>query len=291
MSMDVLQAQIRARKNPTVLSLEPGDHVIPGWLKDTFAEPVERCRVYCRSILEALAELIPGVRVSIASFLALGTEGLALMKELLDYAGELGYYRILDNLPDSWGSVSSALAPAVLGPEALWPCESVVLNGYCGTDGIKPYLPWCKEGKSLFVLVKSPNRSSVEIQDMIFGGRVVHTAMADLVNRWGAECRGTSGYNQVGALVGATYPEVLRDLRSRYDRVFQLVTGLEIQGASPKGCQYAFDRMGHGAAVCASGYILGAWARQDGDGHDYVEKAREAALRLKKNLANYVTVL
>lgn len=292
MSIDLLQEKIRTFKNPSVLSLEPTPDVIPPYLLEEAGSLVGACRIYCKEVLQTLKDLVPGVRVSLACFLSMGMEGMELMQELLVYAKGLGYYVILDNLPDSWGAVGETLAKSVLGDDCPWVCDSVVVNGYCGTDTIKPFLPPCKEGKkSLFILVKSPNRSSVEIQDMIFGGRLVHTAMADLVNRWGSDAKTSQGYSEVGAVVGATYPEVLKELRSKYQNMFLLLTGLEIQGASPKGCQYAFDRIGHGAAVCAGRYILGAWAKEETDGRDYATQALAAAQRLRKNLSKYVTVL
>ena len=149
----------------------------------------------------------------------------------------------------SWFSV----LPVPLG----WPVSVDVYKRQ--GDSIKPFLPYCRDGgKSLFILVKTSNRSSVEVQDLLSGGRLVHTAMADLVNRWGGELWGKYGYSQVAAVVGAPYPEILRSLRAKYDRMFFLVPGYGAQGGTAKSVQHAFDRFGHGAVVCAARSILGA---------------------------------
>ena len=168
----------------------------------------------------------------------------------------------------------------------------MTINGYLGGDSVKPFLPYCRDGgKSLFVLVKTSNRSSVEVQDLLTGGRLVHTAMADLVNRWGGELYGACGYSQVAAVVGAPYPELLKSLRAKYDRMFFLVPGYGAQGGTAKNVQYAFDRFGHGAIVCAARSLLSAWKKTGGDGRDYVSCVRQAAEKMRKDLGKYIIVM
>lgn len=291
MSIDVLQGKIRKLKNPSLLSLEPVPELIPAFILEQAASTAQGYETFCTGLLDGLKDILPGIRVSLPCFLALGGEGLPVMSRLLAYAKELGYYVILDGIPDCWGSVGQTVADAVFGAQSAFPCDGVILNGYCGTDAIKPWLPYLKQDKSVFVLTKSPNRSSVEVQDLLLGGRSVHTAMVDLINRWGGDCHGKYGYDPVGAVVGAPHSEVARGLRSRYSRVFLLLTGIEVGSASPKGCQYAFDRLGYGAAVCAGGYLMGAWQKAESDGSDYVAQALEAAQRLKKNLNKYIIIM
>ncbi len=291
MSIDILQDKIRRVKNPTILTLEPVPELLPPCILREQPSGIAPWEVFYGNILEALKEKLPGVRVNLPGFLCMGAEGLSLMSRLLKRARELGYYVILDGIPDSWGTVGEMLVQAVWGEDAQYPCDAVVVNGYLGTDTMKPFLPYCKEGKALFVLAKSPNPSSIDVQDLALGGRVVHTAMGDLISRWGFKTIGKSGYQQVGAVIGAPYTHSMITFRTKYDRIFTLITGLEVSNASPKGCSNAFDRLGHGAAVCAAGYILGAWAKGESDGTDYVERAVEAAERLKKNLAKNITIL
>ena len=122
----------------------------------------------------------------------------------------------------------------------------------------------------------------MEVQDLLTGGRLVHTAMADLVNRWGGELYGACGYSQVAAVVGAPYPELLKSLRAKYDRMFFLVPGYGAERGTAKNVQYAFDRCGHGAIVCAARSLLSAWKKTGGDGRDYVSCARQAAARARR---------
>ena len=211
-------------------------------------------------------------------------------------------------------------------------CDGLVLNGYLGSDGIKPYLPYVKgNGKNIFVVVKSSNRSSAEVQDLVSGGRVIHTAMADLTLRWSTELFGKCGYGEVCAVVGLSSPTAIQALRRSYDTLFFLVPGYGTQGGVAKHASYAFDRFGHGAAVCASRSIIGAWrnpstaaeaavplladacsrSRAAGTamksttvprtvvpceqgrfaGTDWPEAALAAVEKMKKQLENYVTVL
>ena len=129
------------------------------------------------------------------------------------------------------------------------------------------------------------------MQDLLSGDRVIYTAMADLAMRWSEGLFGRSGYSQIGAVVGATHPDVLRELRRKYDQLFFLVPGYGAQGAGAKDAQYAFDRMGHGAALLAGRSILYAYQKQDGDGQDYQQAALAAAEKMKKQILSYITVM
>lgn len=292
MSVQILQEKIRTMKNPIIVSLEPTPELIPRYLFEDSESLVECCDRFCRGLLESLHHLVPGVRFCLGSFLALGPQGLSILPPLMSLAKELGYYILLDGIPDCWSEMGQLLAQSVFGPNASYPADSVILNGYCGSDGVSVWLPYCKNReKSIFVLVKSPNRSSVEIQDLYLGGRLVHTAMADLIGHWGSDGKMAGGYTDVGAVVGAPYPDSIRNLREKYTRMFLLVTGVDSSRASPKKCVPAFDRFGHGAAVCAGSSVLGAWRSSDSDGRDYPEKAVESVQRLLKNLNRYLTIL
>ncbi len=292
MSIDVLQEKIRALKNPIILSLEPTPELIPPYLLEESGSLAGSYDRFCRGLMDALKGIVPGVRFSLNTFLALGPEGLSVLPPLMDYARELNYYVLLDGLGDSWGELGQAMAGSVFGPDAFYPADGVILNGYCGVDAVSSWLPYCKNGgKTLFILTKSPNRSSVEVQDLYLGGRLVHTAMADLIGHWGSDGKMNGGYTGVGAVVGAPYPDAIRNLREKYNRMFLLVTGVDSSRASPKKCTHAFDRFGHGAAVCAGSLVLGAWRTEAGDGRDYPEKAVDATRKLLKNLTRYITIL
>lgn len=180
--------------------------MVPGYLleearQELGATPAAAAAAYgrfCRELLEGLRDVVPAVKVQSACFDVLGSAGTAAMQEILAYARDLGYYVLLDSMRGDVTDIAQRCAQAVFGTveEAgpgyqPYPCDAITVNGYLGGDSIKPFLPYCRDGgKSLFILVKTSNRSSVEVQDLLSGGRLVHTAMADLVNRWGGGALG-----------------------------------------------------------------------------------------------------
>ena len=170
-------------------------------------------------------------------------------------------------------------------------CDGVTLNAYCGSDAIRPYLPFLRgeEPKTVSLLLHSANRSSGEVQDLISGDRVVHTAVADLAMRWSTDLFGRNGYSQILAVVGAQNGPALEQLRRKYDRLFYVVSGYGMSGNNAKNASYAFDRLGHGAIVSGGSAITGAWRQSEGE--DYLAAARLAAERMRKNILNYITVL
>ena len=139
--------------------------------------------------------------------------------------------------------------------------------------------------------MRTSNKSAPEIQDLLTGTRLVHAAAADLVNRFGADNTGKFGYARVSAVAGANSAESLRNLRTKYPRLFLLVDDMDYSGCNAKICSNAFDKFGHGAAAIAGTSITCAWKQNESDGRDFVEQALAAAERMKKNLTRYTTVL
>lgn len=306
MSIDVLQSKIRKLKTPIMVGLDPTSELIPPeLLADCEARlgkgpeaSAESYLLFCKGLLDALKKCVPAVKVQAACFEALGWQGVKAMQEVLAYAKKLNYYVLLETLRSDVGHIAALSAESVFGGLDFggeryfpYPCDGLVLNGYLGSDGIKPYLPYLRgeNPKNLFIVVKSSNRSSPEVQDLISGDRVVHTAMADLTLRWSTELFGKCGYGEVGAVVGALAPRAIQNLRKRYDTLFFLVPGYGAQGGVAKHAAYAFDRLGHGAVVCASRSVIGAWREQAGV--DWPEAAVLAVEKMKRQLESYVTVL
>ena len=183
-------------------------------------------------------------------------------------------------------------AEAIWGDGSVYPCDGLIISGYLGSDMVKPFLPYCKEGKKdLFVVTRSANKSAPELQDLLTGSRLVHVAAADQINRFGADNTGKSGYARVSVVAGANAPESLRTLRSKYPRLFLLIDDMDYSGCNAKNCSYAFDKFGHGAVVCAGPTLTMAWKTAETDGSDYQEQALAAAQRMKKNLTRYATIL
>lgn len=307
MSIDVLQERIRKMKSPVMVGIDPYLPVLPPHIVreafdrhgQTLHGAAEAYARFCTELLDALKDTAPAVKLQSACFEALGAEGIAVMQRLSTYAKAQGYYVLIDSMRGDVGSVAEIYAQAMFGEvpvgettHRLYDCDALSVNGYLGSDGIRPFLPYCKrDGKNLFLLLKTSNRSSREVQDLLSGDRVVYTAMADLVMRWSTDLFGKNGYSEIGAVVGATFPQTLKLLREKYDRLFFLVPGYGAQGGTAKNVQFAFDRFGHGAIVAASRSILCAWQKAGSDGTDYLTHAVAATEKMKKEIARYVTIL
>lgn len=290
MSVDLLQEKIRKVKNPTVLQLDAFMQTVPQHLKEAITD----CDAYsdfAKKLLDELRETVAAVRFGFASFSMLGDNGLGLLSDLLKYASRLGYYVLLD-LPELHsGMVAESVAENLEREDTLYPCHGMIISCYAGSDVIRPFIDLCKKGKALFPVVRTANKSATEVQDLLTGARLVHTAAADVVNRHAETVPGKSGYCNIGVVAGASSADSLRNLRSKYKRLFLLLDGYDYPNANAKNCSYAFDSFGHGAAACVGMSLTAAWREAGTDGLDFSEQALQAALRMKKNLTRYITVL
>ena len=307
MSFDVLQEKIRAKKNPTVAGLDARvEYVPPHLLKkytDQYGETLEAaaeaiCEFDC-GLIDALYDIVPAVKPQAAYFEMLGWRGMRVMEKVMSYAQEKGLYVIADIKRGDIGTTATAYAEGWMGTTQVgsaactsFNADCVTLNGYMGSDAIKPFLEVCTaQNKSAFVLAKTSNPSSVELQDMVAGDRVVYTVMGDLIDRWGKGTEGKFGYQALGAVVGATHPSVLKDLRRRLPNVFFLVPGYGAQGGTAADVRNAFDELGRGAIINASRSIMCAWKKTGNNGEDYKEAARAAAIQMRDELKEHITIL
>ena len=292
MSIDVLQEKIRKTKCPVMLELSASVSELPAHILSGSSSVAEAYARACRELLDGLKGIVPAVRVSFSSFALLGAEGMTQLSALLKYAKKQGYYVTLD-APEILGlRAAQRTADVVFAEASLFPCDALVLLSYLGTDCVKPFLEGCKTGKKdIFVAVRTANRTAPELQDLLAGGRLVHVAAADLVNRCADGLVGKCGYSPVGIVSAANAPDSLRTLRAKYPKLFLLVDGYSAVGANAKNCACAFDKLGHGAIVCGGGSILRAWQQADSDGSDYIQQAQLCVERMKRNLSRYVTVL
>jgi len=288
MSIDVLQEKIRKTKNPSVLELAMAVSELP----PQFSQNAEGYAAFCRELMAHMKGSLPAVRISFSAFALLGHDGLYHLSETLKKAAELDYYVLLDAPEILSPAAAKITAATLLGEGSIYPCDGLLVSGYLGSDVVKPFLPYCKkEKKDLFVVTRTANKSAPELQDLLAGTRLVHMAAADHVNRYGADTAGKFGYTNVGILAAASSAESLRSLRSKYPKLFLLVDGYDYPNANAKNCSNAFDKFGHGAAVCGNTGITCAWKTAESDGADYLDHAKAAADRMKKNLTRYVTVL
>lgn len=291
MSIDLLHEKIRKLKNPSMVDFSVGGDCIPPHILEEEGDFLCAWVRFCRELMAGLKGFVPAVRFPFGSFAILGPGGLTALGGLLTEAKELGFYVVLDGpeILSPWDAQGAAKA---FFESDSWPCDGLVISPYIGSDAIRPFVSGCKEGtKALFAVVRSANKSAVELQDLITGSRHVHGAAADLVNRYGEGIYGKCGYSRVAAVASAGSPNSLRSLRSGYNRLFLLVDGLDYPSGNAKNCSYAFDRFGYGAVVCAGPDVTAAWKEAQSDGKDYVQQAVQAADRMKKNIIRYVTVL
>lgn len=288
MSVDILQEKVRKTKNPSMVEL-----MLPvSDLPPQFSQDAAGYGAFCRCLLAGLKGTVPAVRVSFAAFALLGPEGMTELAETLKAARNLGYYVALD-APEILSPMAAKItAEALLGEADRYPCDGLIISGYPGSDIIKTFLPYCKNGKKdIFTVARTANKSAPELQDLLAGSRLVHVAAADHVNRYGADTAGKFGYTRVGILAAASSAESLRILRSKYPKLFLLLDGYDYPNANAKNCSYAFDKFGHGAVACAGSSITCAWKQAESDGSDYLDHAKAAAERMKKNLTRYITIL
>jgi orotidine-5'-phosphate decarboxylase len=211
--------------------------------------------------------------------------------EVTAFAKKQGYYVLLD-APEMLSPKTAAMtAAALLGKESAYPCDGLIISGYCGSDNLKPFLNYCTEGKKdVFVVARTANKSAPELQDLLTGSRLVHAAAADHANRYGGDTAGKYGYTRVGILAAASSAQSLKELRSKYPRLFIVMDGADYPNANAKNCSCGFDKFGHGAVAVVGSAIYAAWKHAE-EGTDPIAAAAAAAERMKKNLTRYVTIL
>ena len=293
MSVDILQEKIRKLKNPSMLELCLCASDLPPHLIEEEGSAAAAYGRFFREILEGLKGIVPAVRVSFASFALFGPAGMEVLGSVLKFARDLKYYVAMDAPEILSPKMASAIAEQVWGEGSVYPCDGLVISGYLGSDVIKPFLKYCKDSKKdLFVVSRTANKSAPELQDLLAGSRLVHAAAADHVNRYGSDTAGKFGYTRVGIVGAASAADSLRTLRGKYPKLFILVDGFDYPNANAKNCSHAFDKFGHGAAVCGGEGITCAWKQvENSDGRDFVEHAVAAAERMKKNLTRYTTIM
>ena len=292
MSVDKLQDKIRKLKNPTLVEFCMDASELPGFLLEEEGSAARAYSRFCRELLEGLKGLVPGIRVSFSSFALLGPEGMTELQAVLEYAKKLGFYVILEAPQMLSHHAAKMTAEALWGEHSGLYCDGLLMEGYPGSDIIRPFLPCVKEqGKALFVTARTSNKSAPELQDLLAGSRLVHMAAADHINRFGVDSVGKRGYAQVGAMAAASNADSLKNLRSRYPRLFLLLDGADYPNANAKNCSYAFDKMGYGAAAVLRKSITHAWEAAEGDPREYVKYAQAAAERMKRNFSRYVNIL
>lgn len=291
MAIEKLHEKIRSMKNPAMVDFGIQMTSIPRHILDAEGDTLSAYTRFCRELMEGLKDSVPSVRFSFDLFALLGADGLNRLSELLKYAADLGYYSVLEGpqILSPWGA--DRAAEGIFGGDA-YPCDALLVSPYIGSDAIKPFLPYVREEKKdLFLIVRSPNKSALELQDLYTGSRLAHMSTAEIVNRMGEGLYEKCGYSRVGASVSAGAPATLRNLRSGCNRMFLLVDGLDYPSGNFKNSSLAFDQFGYGAVLCAGPSVTAAWQEAESDGTDFVEHAVKAAENIKRNISRYITIL
>ena len=269
--------KIQETKAPICVGLDPMLNYIPEHILEaaygTFGETLEGAAEaiwqYNKEIIDHTWDLIPSVKPQIAMYEQFGIEGLKAYKKTVDYCQEKGLIVIGDVKRGDIGSTSAAYATGHIGRVKVgnnvcsgFDTEFITVNPYLGTDGIKPFVDACTEfDKGLFVLVKTSNPSSGEFQDRLIDGRPLYELVAEKVVEWGSASM-DGAYSNVGAVVGATYPEMSKVLRKLMPHTYFLVPGYGAQGGTAEDLRYCFNEDGLGAVVNSSRGIIAAYKQE-----------------------------
>ena len=281
---DRLIASVRKKSSCLVVGLDPCLERLPGELKvgasASRAAAADALLAFNVQVLEATADYIAAVKPQVAFYERLGWEGFRAFERTVRTAQEMGLPVIADMKRGDIGSTAAAYAQACFEEIGA---DAVTVNAYLGSDGVRPFLEYVSAGKGIYVLVKTSNPSSRELQDRDAGGAKVYERMAELVAEWGADSIGESGYSAVGAVVGATYPEEVARLRGLMPGTPLLLPGYGAQGASAEDCRPAFDAGGLGAVVNSSRGIIFAYEKA-APGVRWQDAVRAAACRAREDL-------
>ena len=304
MPFDRLIEKIAEMKNPTVVGLDPKLDYVPEYIKaeafekhgKTLEAAAEAILTFNKMIIDEIHDVVPAIKPQAAYYEMYGWQGVKTLKETIDYAKSKGMFVMTDGKRNDIGATMEAYAAAHLGVTAVdaeeieaFGADALTVNGYLGTDGISPLLNICKaRDKGIFVLVKTSNKSSGELQDRKIEDKTVYAVMGEMCEKWGKDNIGKYGYSAVGAVVGATYPQQLEEMRNQLPHTFFLVPGYGAQGGGAAGIAKAFDKNGLGAIVNSSRAVMCAYKTEGCDEKDFAKAARREVLRMKEDITSHI---
>ena len=294
---DRLLAAIDAKRSYTCVGLDPRLELLPPKIRASALRRYGQSRrgaaaailEFNKAVIDVVSGLVPAVKPQVAFYECYGWEGMKAFSQTVQYAKRKGLLVISDAKRGDVGSTAVAYAAAHLGTLAIggketacFDADALTVNPYLGTDSIEPFVETANDfGKGLFILCKTSNPSSKEIQDLRVDGTRVYERVARLINTWGKECVGERGYSSVGAVVGATQPRAAKQLRKAMPKGLFLVPGYGAQGAGAADAMPCFDRDGYGAVVNSAraiifAYTLSPWKQRYGSNR--WERATEEAV-------------
>ncbi len=295
MIIDKLIEKIIDMQNPTCVGLDTQLGYLPEEMRagvSSFGQAADAILAFNKKIVDSVCDIVPAVKVQIAYYEQYGAAGVQAFLDTVAYARGKGLFVIADCKRNDIGSTAARYSAAYLGETALGDakvmaagCDFLTVNAYLGTDGVQPFLDDCRTyDRGLFILVKTSNPSSGELQDLkLADGRTVYECMGDMVEGWGSGLVGAYGYSAVGAVVGATHPVQAKILRERLKHTFFLIPGYGAQGGNAEMLKNCFDANGLGGIVNNSRGILCAYQKNGGT---YYDAARAACIAMQKDLAS-----
>ena len=298
--IDKLIDSIIDMQNPTCVGLDTDFSYLPEEMKEgiaTFEGVAERIIEFNMNIVDKVCDIVPAVKVQVAYYEQYGYEGLRAFDYTVNYAAGRGMFVIADCKRNDIGSTAACYSRAYLGVTDIngkkikaFPADMLTVNGYLGTDGIAPFVEDCKKyDKGVFVLVKTSNPSSGELQNLkLDDGRFIYEKMGELVEQWGRDTIGKYGYSDVGAVVGATHPEEAARLRSQLKNTFFLIPGYGAQGGNAQMLKCCFDGNGLGGIVNNSRGVICAYKKPAYSGMNYAEAARAACIDMQQDLSSTI---
>lgn len=306
MSMDRLLEKIVEKQNPTVAGLDPKLSYIPDYIREesyrkygkTLEGAADALLAFNKGLIDGLCDVVPAVKPQAAYYEMYGWQGVRTLAETIAYAKSKGMYVITDGKRNDIGATMQAYAAAHLGGTDVdgetfeaFGADALTVNGYLGTDGIEPLLTVCAgKDKGIFVLVKTSNPSSGEFQDQMLHAMYepLYRAMGNMCQHWGKKLPGKYGYSGVGAVVGATYPKQLKELRKALPDTIFLVPGYGAQGGAAADVALGFDENGLGAIVNSSRGIMCAWQKEGCAPEDFAAAACREAVRMRDEIMGCV---
>ncbi len=265
---DRLCAAIGDRNSAVCVGLDPRNEQLPDPLRCPAGAAISQVaaayRQFCNGIIDAVADLVPVVKPQAAFFEQLGPAGMIALGEVIDHAIAAGLLVVLDGKRNDIGTTAEAYSAAYLGAASAWRCDSLTVSPYLGDDSLDPFVTACdRTASGIFVLVKTSNPGGGFLQDQVADELPIYRHVARWVTQTNQSRLGTCGYGPVGAVVGATYPAQLAELRAAMPNTFILIPGFGAQGGAAADVAGGFDADGNGAIVNNSRHIIFAYQRKE----------------------------
>ena len=301
LAIDKLIDKIKETNNPTVMGLDPRFDMLPKVVTDKYPKTLEGVSKaiieYNKALIDNTYDIIPAIKPQIAFYEMFGIPGMIAFEETCKYAKKKGMIVIADIKRGDIGSTAEGYSNAYLGKtkigeieESVFDVDFITVNPYMGSDSVIPFIKDClKYNKGIFILAKTSNPSSGELQDLkLEGGQEVYNKVIELIENWGKDLRGEYGYSSVAAVVGATYPKQLEEIRNLGKHTFFLIPGYGAQGGKVEDILLGFDDKGLGGIVNASRSLMCAYKsemyKNKYKEDEYYLATREEAIRMRDEL-------